>query len=144
MFTGLVESRGRVERVVEENSGCTMSLTWPGLSSEDPLELGESVAVNGCCLTVIRTAGENFDVQAGPETLDRTNLGNKQAGDRVNLERRSRSARGWVGISCRDTSTPRPSCSTAGKRGNGNSCPSASSPPGRRSWFPRDQLRSME
>ncbi len=87
MFTGLVESRGRVERVVEENSGCTMSLTWPGLSSEDPLELGESVAVNGCCLTVIRTAGENFDVQAGPETLDRTNLGNKQAGDRVNLER---------------------------------------------------------
>ena len=64
-----------------------MTLAWPGLSSEAPLVLGESVAVNGCCLTLIRSTGEIFDVQAGPETLNRTNLGNKQAGDRVNLER---------------------------------------------------------
>jgi len=83
----LVEGLGRVERVVEENSGHTMTLAWPGLSPLDPLGLGESVAVNGCCLTVIRSTGEIFDIQAGPETLLRTNLGGKQAGDRVNLER---------------------------------------------------------
>ena len=45
------------------------------------------MAVNGCCLTVVAAAGERFEVQAGPETLARTNLGDKQAGDRVNLER---------------------------------------------------------
>jgi riboflavin synthase len=87
VFTGLVECLGRVERVVDEKSGRTITLAWPGLPDDDALELGESVAVNGCCLTAIMSAGETFDVQAGPETLHRTNLGNKQAGDRVNLER---------------------------------------------------------
>jgi riboflavin synthase len=87
VFTGLVECLGRVEQVVEEKSGRTMTLAWPALACDDPLELGESIAVNGCCLTVIRAVGEIFDIQAGPETLHRTNLGNKQAGDQVNLER---------------------------------------------------------
>jgi riboflavin synthase len=87
VFTGLVECLGRLERAVEEDSGRTLTVAWPGLSGDDPLQLGESVAVNGCCLTVIRAAGEQFEIQAGPETLHRTNLGNKQAGDRVNLER---------------------------------------------------------
>ena len=63
-------------------------LAWPGLARR-PLALGESVAVNGCCLTVVATAGgrATFDVQAGPETLLRTNLGDLEAGDPVNLER---------------------------------------------------------
>jgi riboflavin synthase len=87
VFTGLVEGLGRLERVVAESSGRMITTTWPGLSGDDPLQLGESVAVNGCCLTVTRVEGENFDVQAGPETLHRTNLGNKQTGDPVNLER---------------------------------------------------------
>jgi len=85
MFTGLVEVLGRVERVDEENSGRRFRLTWPGLS--EALAFGESVAVNGCCLTVVAAEGEGFDVQAGPETLLRTNLGTKGAGDPVNLER---------------------------------------------------------
>jgi riboflavin synthase len=53
------------------------------------LELGESVAVNGCCLTVVATEPEyeTFDVQAGPETLLRTNLGDLEASSPVNLER---------------------------------------------------------
>jgi len=85
MFTGLVEALGRVERVTEEGSGRRLSIAWPGLP--EPLALGESVAVNGCCLTVVAAEGERFDVQAGPETLLRTNLGGKVAGDRVNLER---------------------------------------------------------
>lgn len=85
MFTGLVEVLGRVDRVVEENSGRRLRLVWPGLA--EPLALGESVAVNGCCLTVVASEGDWFDMQAGPETLVRTNLGTKEAGSPVNLER---------------------------------------------------------
>jgi riboflavin synthase len=85
MFTGLVEALGRVESVAEENSGRRLVLAWPGLDA--PIALGESVAVNGCCLTAVSAEGERFTVQAGPETLLRTNLGAKSAGDRVNLER---------------------------------------------------------
>ncbi|WP_435018052.1 riboflavin synthase [Tundrisphaera sp. TA3] len=86
MFTGLVEALGRVDRVVEEGPGRRFTLRWPGLS-DGPFVMGESIAVNGCCLTVIAFDGETFDVEAGPETLLRTNLGRKAAGDPVNLER---------------------------------------------------------
>jgi riboflavin synthase len=51
------------------------------------LKLGESVAVNGCCLTVVAMADREFELQAGPETLARTNLGDRKPGDCVNLER---------------------------------------------------------
>ena len=85
MFTGLVEALGRIERVAEEGSGRRFRLAWPGFSGS--FTLGESIAVNGCCLTVVSTEGPTFDVQLGPETLARTNLGSKQAGDPVNLER---------------------------------------------------------
>jgi riboflavin synthase len=54
---------------------------------QEPLALGESVAVCGCCLTVVAAAGDSFAAQAGPETLLRTNLGRKAAGRPVNLER---------------------------------------------------------
>ena len=87
MFTGLVEGLGRLDHIAVENGGRRLTIVWPGLSAHEPLELGESVAVSGCCLTVTAAAGETFQVQAGPETLDRTNLGSKSAGDRVNLER---------------------------------------------------------
>jgi riboflavin synthase len=85
MFTGLVEALGRVERTDEEGPGRRLTIRWPGLG--EPLALGESVAVNGCCLTVVAAEPERFTVQAGPETLLRTNLGAKRAGDPVNLER---------------------------------------------------------
>ncbi len=85
VFTGLVEVLGQVQGVVEENAGKRLTLLWPGLT--DPLAIGESLAVNGCCLTIVASDGERFEVQAGPETLERTNLGEKRAGDRINLER---------------------------------------------------------
>jgi riboflavin synthase len=85
MFTGLVEALGWVERVVEEGSGRRLTLFWPGLRA--PLVLGESVAINGCCLTVVSAVGERFDVQAGPETLHRTNLGDLAEDSPINLER---------------------------------------------------------
>jgi riboflavin synthase len=85
MFTGLVETLGTVESVVPEGSGTRLSLRAGEIAGQ--LTLGESVAVNGACLTVILKDEATFAVQAGPETLARTNLGRLQAGDRVNLER---------------------------------------------------------
>jgi riboflavin synthase len=85
LFTGLVEALGKVDRVEDEGPGRRLRLAWPGFSGE--FALGESIAINGCCLTVVASEGFTFDVQAGPETLLRTNLGAKKVGDPVNLER---------------------------------------------------------
>ena len=87
MFTGLVEALGRVREVNDERAGRRITIAWPGLPDLDPFKLGESVAVNGCCLTIIAADGEEFVVQAGPETLERTNLHDRKPGDPVNLER---------------------------------------------------------
>src|SRR5262245_43233804 len=84
MFTGLVEALGTVRRVEADGAGKHLVIAAP-LASE--LAIGESVAVNGVCLTVVERDAETFRFQAGPETLHRTNLGELTAGDRVNLER---------------------------------------------------------
>ena len=86
MFTGLVERMGEVRWIDADGAGgCQIELAAPGFAAE--LSLGESVAVNGACLTVIERNAESFRFQAGPETLRRTNLGELAPGDRVNLER---------------------------------------------------------
>jgi riboflavin synthase len=85
MFTGLVEALGQVEEAKEEASGRRLRIVWQDL--REPFPLGASVAVNGCCLTVVATSGNQFEVQVGPETLLRTNLREKHSGDLVNLER---------------------------------------------------------
>ncbi len=87
MFTGLVEALGQVERVEPEGAGSRFAIRWQALAADDPLRLGESIAINGCCLTVVAASADRFEVQAGPETLLRTNLGARRVGDRVNLER---------------------------------------------------------
>jgi riboflavin synthase len=87
VFTGLVEALGRIAAVAEENAGRRLAIEWPDLPPGEPLKLGESVACSGCCLTITACSGARFEVQAGPETLARTNLGKKKAGDLVNLER---------------------------------------------------------
>jgi len=87
VFTGLVEGLGRVESVADLQAGRRLTLVWPELPADDPLKLGESVAVNGCCLTVIAVSGAEFGLQVGPESLARTNLGDRAHGERVNLER---------------------------------------------------------
>src|SRR5437762_4885370 len=85
MFTGLVETVGTVTRQAPDNTGGRhLSLSAPFAAE---LDLGESVAVNGACLTVIEHTPDIFLVQAGPETLRRTTLGDLRDGDRVNLER---------------------------------------------------------
>src|SRR5262245_51244809 len=87
VFTGLVQALGRIERAEREDTGIRFAIIWDGLPADDPLVLGESIAVNGCCLTVVAADGGRIEVQAGPETLARTNLGIRHAGDLVNLER---------------------------------------------------------
>jgi riboflavin synthase len=90
MFTGLVEALGTVRRIASDGTGRLLTITEPRLAPE--LSVGESVAVNGACLTVVERAADGFSFQAGPETLQRTNLGELQAGERVNLERALRLA----------------------------------------------------
>ncbi|MDX2038162.1 MAG: riboflavin synthase [Isosphaeraceae bacterium] len=85
MFTGLVEALGLVVEHRAEDGGTRLTVEWPGLV--DPFVTGESIAVNGCCLTAVAIEGDRFVAQLGPETLERTNLGTRVAGDRVNLER---------------------------------------------------------
>lgn len=85
MFTGLVETLGTVRRVDADADGRTLVLAAPAIAAE--LTVGESVAVNGACLTVIAHDAETCTFQAGPETLRRTNLSELAGGDRVNLER---------------------------------------------------------
>ncbi len=87
VFTGLVEALGRLERVIDENAGRRLEISSAGLAGDGELRLGDSIAINGCCLTAIAVAADRFAVQAGPETLARTNLGSKHVGDCVNLER---------------------------------------------------------
>src|SRR5215831_14029650 len=86
MFTGLVERMADVRRIEPDGAGGrVIVLNARGFAAE--LSLGESVAVNGACLTVVERDVESFRFQAGPETLLRTNLGELVTGDRVNLER---------------------------------------------------------
>jgi riboflavin synthase len=85
MFTGLVEALGSVRQLTFDGAGCRLVLEAPTFCID--LSVGESVAVNGACLTVVAHDEKTCAFQAGPETLRRTNLGALQAGDRVNLER---------------------------------------------------------
>jgi riboflavin synthase len=85
VFTGLVEALGEVREVRDEGPGRRLVVAEGRLAGE--LTLGESVAVNGVCLTVVAHEGSAFAVEVGPETLARTNLGGLQPGERVNLER---------------------------------------------------------
>jgi riboflavin synthase len=85
MFTGIVETMGVVERLVPEPPGVRLVVREADIAADT--EIGDSIAVNGCCLTVVGVNGTAFDFQAGEETLSRTNLGGLSVGSRVNLER---------------------------------------------------------
>jgi riboflavin synthase len=87
MFTGIVEGTGTVAALAAaaDGSGARLEVGAPWLAGE--LEPGESVAVNGCCLTVAEAADAGFAADLVAETLRRTALGGLAAGARVNLER---------------------------------------------------------
>jgi riboflavin synthase len=85
MFTGLVEEIGRLERIEDGGAGrCFWISATRVLEGTRP---GDSVAVDGCCLTVLELGSRQLCFEAVPETLSRTTLGGRAPGEEVNLER---------------------------------------------------------
>ncbi len=85
MFTGIVEEKGSVISVWNNPSGARLTLSAKKvLKGVTP---GDSIAVNGVCLTIIRYSQKSITVELSPETLKRSNLGNLQTGSGVHLER---------------------------------------------------------
>ncbi len=85
MFTGLIEAVGRLKSANRSEGGAALEIGCP--EWDVPLELGDSVAVQGVCLTVTSCDLTSFVCDVLDETLDRTNLGGKVSGDALNLER---------------------------------------------------------
>jgi hypothetical protein len=103
MFTGIVEELGTVRAVTPNEGG--VRLTIAASTVLDDVEMGASIAVNGCCLTVVAFDAQSWSADAVIETLARTNLGDLVAGA--------------AAISCRGTSTRRERCAVASR------CPTA-------------------
>lgn len=85
MFTGIVEELGSVSGV--DNLGDSVRLTIAATRVLEDVQLGDSIAVNGVCLTVATSDGGNFTADCMQETLDRSSLGSLSVGSPVNLER---------------------------------------------------------
>ncbi len=85
MFTGIVEEIGTVRQLRRTDSGYELALTCKTVIEDT--QLGDSIAVNGVCLTVTYLAADGFTVGLSPETRSRTNLIHLQSGSLVNLER---------------------------------------------------------
>ena len=85
MFTGIIQEVGEVAAVAEEPNGARITVRMPGLAPE--IGMGDSVAVNGTCLTAVELGPELIAFEAMGETLDKTSLRGVAPGDRVNLER---------------------------------------------------------
>jgi riboflavin synthase len=85
MFTGIVEELGVVESLEDQGDAVRLTLRAPHVIID--ARLGDSISVNGCCLTVAERDGETFTADVMRETLDKTSLGALEPGARVNLER---------------------------------------------------------
>ncbi len=85
MFTGIVEELGVVEAVVDQGDAVRLTVRGPHVMVD--AGLGDSISVNGCCLTVAERDQETFTADVMRETLEKTSLGDLDPGDRVNLER---------------------------------------------------------
>lgn len=84
MFTGIIEQLGVVKHIEKEGENIHFTITAPFTSE---LKIDQSVAHNGCCLTVVKIDGSDYIVTAIQETLNKTNLGEWTVGTKVNLER---------------------------------------------------------
>jgi len=85
MFTGIVEELGSVEALLDQGDAVRLTVRGPHVTVD--AGLGDSIAVNGCCLTVAERDQETFTADVMRETLDKTSLGVLEPGGRVNLER---------------------------------------------------------
>lgn len=84
MFTGIIEAVGKVENIERTGTNINFTLSCPFTAE---LKIDQSLAHNGCCLTVVKISGNQYTVTAIDETLEKTNLGNWEVGTIVNLER---------------------------------------------------------
>ncbi|HWF37850.1 MAG TPA: riboflavin synthase [Candidatus Acidoferrales bacterium] len=92
MFTGIIEQAGKIESLERDANGGRLRVSLAGVPAIAPeiaveMKLGDSIAVNGCCLTVVEFDSAHFSADLSLETLQRTSFGEKQSGDLVNLER---------------------------------------------------------
>ena len=94
MFTGIIEEIGTVQDIKHGAKSCVITLSGDKIFSD--LKLGDSVAVNGVCLTAAKINGNTFSADVMAETMRRSNLGTLQKGSKVNLER-AMSAQGRFG-----------------------------------------------
>ena len=88
MFTGIIEAAGKIESLDRSETGGKLRVSLaaaPEIAAS--LKIADSIAVNGCCLTVVEFDGATFAADLSGETLRRTSFGEKKAGDVVNLER---------------------------------------------------------
>lgn len=86
MFTGIIEAVGRVQQITPRSGDVRLTIATGKLSLAD-VKLGDSIATNGICLTVVELTGQGFAADVSNETLRRTCLKTWQVGTRVNLEK---------------------------------------------------------
>ena len=84
MFTGIIEGLGELKKTEKQGDNVNFTFSCPFTSE---LKIDQSLAHNGICLTVIDISGSNYTVTAIDETLQKTNIGNINIGEKVNLER---------------------------------------------------------
>lgn len=85
MFTGLVEEKGELLQKIKTGGGYQLVIKASKIMGD--LNIGSSISVNGCCLTVVNREASTFSVDTIEETLKKTNLGTLAPGSKVNLER---------------------------------------------------------
>jgi riboflavin synthase len=86
MFTGLIREVGKLALIISSERTLVLEVQAPQLCSEG-LQLGDSIGINGICLTLVALKGSRFKVEAGWETIQRTTLRSWKVGDPINLER---------------------------------------------------------
>lgn len=88
MFTGLIEATGQITQIEPANANKMHAIFLASpFDPKDPIILGESIAVDGCCLTVAQITQTELQFDCSRETLNKTNLGNLKVGNQVHLER---------------------------------------------------------
>ena len=88
MFTGITEHVGKIESLAHGKDGGRLRVSLSGSGElAASMKLGDSISVNGCCLTVVEFDKDHFSADLSGETLRRTSFGEKKSGDLVNLER---------------------------------------------------------
>jgi riboflavin synthase len=92
MFTGIIEAAGKIESLEHGPEGGCLRIAFARPAAQAPeisaqMKLGDSISVNGCCLTVVEFDAKHFSADLSGETLRRTSFGEKKSGGIVNLER---------------------------------------------------------